>query len=103
MEQIVKELKPPTIVRERKTENWSGYVGGDWNYCIKYEKLEDCNPKKFGVLKLAGTDSAVVHKMIGEVITETCGFSRVIDIWMEPLSAWYKQGKYKFYEIDKYK
>ena len=101
MEQKVKELKPPIINRKPKTVNYNSYVGGDWNYCIKYEKSNDT--QKFGVLKLAGRDNPTVHRMIGDVIRETCGFSRVIDIWMQPLSAWYKWDDYRFYEIEQFK
>ena len=87
------------LFNKRKTNEWSGCQGGDWNYCIQIAST-DKNPK---VLKFCGQNTKAIHRIIGNLISEDIGWPEVENIWMEPLTTWDKKGKYKLYETEYFK
>ena len=64
----------------------------------KILKNEVSKPK---VIKFIGGDNKGIHRTITAIIKETLGFDRVIDIWLEPISGWEKQGtQLRWYDIE---
>lgn len=90
-------LLTPKINRKKEIRYMAGKP--DYNYCIQYRgRSAEEKPK---TIKFAGGDTKAAHRTISEIIKETIGWHRVIDVWMETLTGWEKHGeKLRYYDME---